>query len=176
MKAMIRILFLFNPYIIINRVLNSVLIYLFTCLAILLFSAANLVKNNELRGGESPLIKLNRDKIVIVSSIYKYVWLKKWYVEFAIEMFLIMLFCAGYAIYNSWLFIVSEQILAFEQHLSHAVHCHVEDGADVGSGIYAAVRSDVLGKLLDGHHIGVLRDGECILLLGLHWWPAPAII
>ena len=49
-----------------------------------------------------------------------------------------------------------------------AVHCHVEDGADVGSGIYAAVRSDVLGKLLDGHHIGVLRDGERILLLGLH--------
>ena len=66
------------------------------------------------------------------------------------------------------MFIVSEQILAFEQHLSHAVHCHVEDGADVGSGIYAAVRSDVLGKLLDGHHIGVLRDGERILLLGLH--------
>lgn len=28
-------------------------------------------------GGGSPLIKLNRDKIVIVSSIYKYVWLKK---------------------------------------------------------------------------------------------------
>lgn len=28
-------------------------------------------------GGESLLIKLNRDKIVIVSSIYKYVWLKK---------------------------------------------------------------------------------------------------
>ena len=26
--------------------------------------------------GGSPLIKLNRDKIVIVSSIYKYVWLK----------------------------------------------------------------------------------------------------
>ena len=127
-------------------------------------------------GGESLLIKLNRDKIVIVSSIYKYVWLKKWYVEFAIEMFLIMLFCAGYAIYNSWLFIVSEQILALEQHLSHAVHCHVEDGADVSSGIHTAVRSDVLGKLLDGHHIGVLRDGECILLLGLHWWPAPAII
>ena len=38
----------------------------------------------------------------------------------------------------------------------------------VGSGIYAAVRSDVLGKFLDGHHIGVLRDGERILLLGLH--------
>ena len=94
---------------------------------------------------------------------------EKWYVEFAIEMFLIMLFCAGYAIYNSWLFIVSEQILAFEQHLSHAVHCHVEDVADVGSGIYAAVRSDVLGKLLDGHHIGVLRDGERILLLALRY-------
>ena len=26
----------------------------------------------------------------------------------------------------------------------------------------------MLGKLLDGHHIGVLRDGERILLLGLH--------
>ena len=109
MKAVIRILFLFNPYIIINRVLNSVLIYLFTCLPILLFSAAKLVKNNELRGGWL-LIKLNYHTILIVSSIYKYVWLKKWYVEFAIEMFLIMLFCAGYAIYNSWLFIVSEQI------------------------------------------------------------------
>ena len=59
------------------RLLADFRIYLFTCLAILLFSAANLVKNNELRGGESPSIKLNRDKIVIVSSIYKYVWLKK---------------------------------------------------------------------------------------------------
>lgn len=28
-------------------------------------------------GWGGPLIKLNRDKIVIVSSIYKYVWLKK---------------------------------------------------------------------------------------------------
>lgn len=28
-------------------------------------------------GGGNLLIKLNRDKIVIVSSIYKYVWLKK---------------------------------------------------------------------------------------------------
>ena len=26
----------------------------------------------------------------------------------------------------------------------------------------------MLGKLLDGHHIGVLRDGARILLLGLH--------
>ena len=56
--------------------------------------------------------------------------------------------------------------LLFPNKLSPLVY--VEDGADVGSGIYAAVRSDVLGKLLDGHHIGVLRDGECILLLGLH--------
>ena len=55
--------------------------------------------------------------------------------------------------------------LALKQHLSHAVHCHVEDAADVSSGIHAAVRSDVLGKLLDGHHIGVLRDGERILLI-----------
>ena len=43
--------------------------------------------------------------------------------------------------------VAQSDLLAFEQHLSHAVHCHVEDGADVGSGIYAAVRSDVLGKL-----------------------------
>ena len=27
---------------------------------------------------------------------------------------------------------------------------------------------DVLGKLLDGHHIRILRYGEGILLLGLH--------
>ena len=26
----------------------------------------------------------------------------------------------------------------------------------------------MLGKLLDGHHIGVLRDCERILILGLH--------
>ena len=26
----------------------------------------------------------------------------------------------------------------------------------------------MLGKLLDGHDVGVLRDGESILLLGLH--------
>ena len=30
------------------------------------------------------------------------------------------------------------------------------------------MRGDVLGKLLDGHDVGVLRDGESILLLGLH--------
>ena len=30
------------------------------------------------------------------------------------------------------------------------------------------MRSDVLGKLLDGHDIGVLRDSESILLLSLH--------
>ena len=64
--------------------------------------------------------------------------------------------------------VAQTDLLAFEQHLSHAVHCHVEDGADVSSRIHTAVRSDVLGKLLDGHHIGVLRDGERILLLRLH--------
>ena len=30
------------------------------------------------------------------------------------------------------------------------------------------MRGDVLGKLLDGHDVGVLRDGESILLLSLH--------
>ena len=29
--------------------------------------------------------------------------------------------------------IAQTNLLAFEQHLSHAVHCHVEDGADVSS-------------------------------------------
>ena len=29
--------------------------------------------------------------------------------------------------------ITQSDLLAFEQHLSHAVHCHVEDGADVSS-------------------------------------------
>ena len=33
--------------------------------------------------------------------------MKNWYIEFAIEMFLIMLFYAGYDIYNTWLFMVS---------------------------------------------------------------------
>ena len=29
--------------------------------------------------------------------------------------------------------VAQSDLLAFEQHLSHAVHCHVEDGADVSS-------------------------------------------
>ena len=29
--------------------------------------------------------------------------------------------------------IAQTDLLALEQHLSHAVHCHVEDGADVSS-------------------------------------------
>ena len=43
-----------------------------------------------------------------------------------------------------------------------------KSGELVSSRINTSMRSDVLGKLLDGHHIGVLRDGERILLLGLH--------
>ena len=65
-------------------------------------------------------------------------------------------------------FKTQSDLLTLEQLLSHAVHCHVEDGADVGSGVHAAMGSDVLGKLLDGHDVGVLRYGEGILLLGLH--------
>ena len=52
--------------------------------------------------------------------------------------------------------VAQTNLLALEQHLSHAVYCHVEDGADVGSRIHTAVRGDVLGKLLDGHDVGVL--------------------
>ena len=39
---------------------------------------------------------------------------------------------------------------------THAVYGDVEDGADVGSRINTSMRGDVLGKLLDGHDIGVL--------------------
>ena len=49
--------------------------------------------------------------------------------------------------------VAQSDLLALEQHLSYAVHCHLEDGADVSSRIHTAVRSDVLGKLLDGHHL-----------------------
>ena len=64
--------------------------------------------------------------------------------------------------------IAQTDFLAFEELLSHAIHGHVEDGRDVCARIDAAVAGDVLRELLDGHHIGVLRDGERILLLGLH--------
>ena len=43
-----------------------------------------------------------------------------------------------------------------------------KSGELVGSRINTAMRGDVLGKLLDGHDVGVLRDGESVLLLGLH--------
>ena len=46
--------------------------------------------------------------------------------------------------------------LALKQHLTHAVYGDVEDGADVSSRINTSMRSDVLGKLLDGHDVGVL--------------------
>ena len=36
------------------------------------------------------------------------------------------------------------------------VYGDVEDGADVGSRINTSMRSDVLGKLLDGHDVSVL--------------------
>ena len=64
--------------------------------------------------------------------------------------------------------IAQTDFLAFEELLSHAIHGDVEDGRDVCARIDAAVAGDVLRELLDGHHIGVLRDGERILLLGLH--------
>ena len=43
-----------------------------------------------------------------------------------------------------------------------------KSGELVGSRINTAMRGDVLGKLLDGHDVGVLRYGEGVLLLGLH--------
>jgi len=43
-----------------------------------------------------------------------------------------------------------------------------KSGELVSSRINTAMRGDVLGKLLDGHDVGVLRDGESVLLLSLH--------
>ena len=52
--------------------------------------------------------------------------------------------------------IAQKDFLALKQHLTHAVYGIVEDGADVGSRINTTMRGDVLGKLLDGHDVGVL--------------------
>ena len=49
-----------------------------------------------------------------------------------------------------------------QQLLAHAVDCHVEDRHDVGAGVGRAVVGDVAGKLLDGHHLGVLCRGEVV--------------
>ena len=64
--------------------------------------------------------------------------------------------------------VTQTDFLALEQHLTHAVYGDVEDCADVSSRINTTMRGDVLGKLLDGHDVSVLRDGESILLLSLH--------
>ena len=64
--------------------------------------------------------------------------------------------------------IAQMDFLAFEELLSHAIYGDVEDGRDVCARIDAAVAGDVLGKLLDGHDVRVLRSGEGIFLLGLH--------
>ena len=53
-------------------------------------------------------------------------------------------------------------LLALQQLLAHAVDCHVEDRHDVGAGVGRAVVGDVAGKLLDGHHLGILRRGEVV--------------
>ena len=53
-------------------------------------------------------------------------------------------------------------LLALQQLLAHAIDCHVEDGHDVGAGVGRAVVGDVAGKLLDGHHLGVLCRGEVV--------------
>ena len=53
-------------------------------------------------------------------------------------------------------------LLALQQLLAHAVDCHVEDRHDVGAGVGRAVVGDVAGKLLDGHHLGVLCRGEVV--------------
>ena len=52
--------------------------------------------------------------------------------------------------------VAQTDFLALEQHLTHAVYGDVEDCADVGSRINTTMRGDVLGKLLDGHDVGVL--------------------
>ena len=53
-------------------------------------------------------------------------------------------------------------LLALQQLLAHAVDCHVEDRHDVGAGVGRAVVGDVAGKLLDGHHLGILCRGEVV--------------
>ena len=53
-------------------------------------------------------------------------------------------------------------LLALQQLLAHAVDCHVEDRHDVSAGVGRAVVGDVAGKLLDGHHLGVLCRGEVV--------------
>ena len=53
-------------------------------------------------------------------------------------------------------------LLALQQLLAHAVDCHVEDRHDVGAGVGRAVVGDVAGKLLDAHHLGVLRRGKVV--------------
>ena len=53
-------------------------------------------------------------------------------------------------------------LLALQQLLAHAIYCHVEDRHDVGAGVGRAVVGDVAGKLLDGHHLGVLCRGEVV--------------
>ena len=53
-------------------------------------------------------------------------------------------------------------LLALQQLLAHAIDCHVEDRHDVGAGVGRAVVGDVAGKLLDGHHLGVLCRGEVV--------------
>ena len=53
-------------------------------------------------------------------------------------------------------------LLALQQLLAHAVYCHVEDRHDVSTGVGRAVVGDVAGKLLDGHHLGVLCRGEVV--------------
>ena len=53
-------------------------------------------------------------------------------------------------------------LLALQQLLAHAIYCHVEDRHDVGAGVGRAVVGDVAGKLLDGHHLGILCRGEVV--------------
>ena len=53
-------------------------------------------------------------------------------------------------------------LLALQQLLAHAIDCHVEDRHDVGAGVGRAVVGNVAGKLLDGHHLGVLCRGEVV--------------
>ena len=59
-------------------------------------------------------------------------------------------------------------LLALQQLLAHAVDCHVEDRHDVGAGVGRAVVGNVAGKLLDAHHLGVLRRGEVVVDYALY--------
>ena len=64
--------------------------------------------------------------------------------------------------------VAKADFLALEQLLTHAVYGEVEDGSDVGSAVHRAMAGDVAGKLLDVHHLAILRGSKSLLGFGLH--------